>query len=146
MSAVAFTAIVGSNCQYLFRNGVGYAVQLCAVEGHHGLVAFFLLRHERRILSSGQKQRVNIIRALIEMDHNPDRLFILDEITSNLDDTTREAAIKLFEDVMWDESTVIFITHNEGFDAICDNKIVVKDHRFISDNIRVSENVTTIAK
>lgn len=97
-------------------------------------------------LSSGQKQRVNIIRALIEMDHNPDRLFILDEITSNLDDTTREAAIKLFEDVMWDESTVIFITHNEGFDAICDNKIVVKDHRFISDNIRVSENVTTIAK
>lgn len=87
-------------------------------------------------LSSGQKQRVNIIRAVIEMKHNPDRLFILDEITSNLDDTTRDAAIKLFEDVMCDEMTVIFITHNEGFDAICDNKIVVKDHRFITDNIK----------
>ena len=87
-------------------------------------------------LSSGQKQRVNIIRAVIEMRHNPDRLFILDEITSNLDDATREAAIKLFEDVMCDGMTVIFITHNEGFDAICDNKIVVKDHRFIIDNIK----------
>jgi ABC-type bacteriocin/lantibiotic exporter with double-glycine peptidase domain len=87
-------------------------------------------------LSSGQKQRVNIIRAVIEMRHNPDRLFILDEITSNLDDATREAAIKLFEDVMCDDMTVIFITHNEGFDAICDNKIVVKDHRFITDNIK----------
>lgn len=87
-------------------------------------------------LSSGQKQRVNIIRAVIEMRHNPDRLFILDEITSNLDDITREAAIKLFEDAMCEDMTVIFITHNDGFDAICDNKIVVKDHRFITDNIK----------
>lgn len=37
---------------------------------------------------------------------------------------------------MCDDMTVIFITHNEGFDAICDNKIVVKDHRFITDNIK----------
>ena len=88
-------------------------------------------------LSSGQKQRVNIIRAIIEMKHHPDRLFILDEITSNLDDVTRDAAIKLFEDVMYEDMTVIFITHNEGFDEICDNKIVVKDHRFIVDNIKL---------
>ena len=101
-------------------------------------------------LSSGQKQRVNIIRAVIEMKHNPDRLFILDEITSNLDDSTREAAIKLFEDVMCDDMTVIFITHNEGFDVICDNRIVVKDHRFIPDNIKHQKYdewiVGTIAK
>ena len=91
-------------------------------------------------LSSGQKQRVNIIRAIIEMKHHPDRLFILDEITSNLDDATRDAAIKFFEDVMCEDMTVIFITHNEGFDEICDNKIVVKDHRFIVDNIKLHDS------
>ena len=81
-------------------------------------------------LSSGQKQRINIIRALIEMQYNPGRLFILDEITSNLDDETRLDALKLFQKVMHDDTTVLFITHNSGFDRICDNKICVKDHIF----------------
>ena len=84
-------------------------------------------------LSSGQKQRINIIRAILEMKYNPDKLFILDEITSNLDDVTKDAAIKLLADVMTDDMTVIIITHNDGFDDICDNRITVKDHKFITD-------------
>ena len=82
-------------------------------------------------LSSGQKQRINIIRMLLAMKYHPDKLFIMDEITSNLDKDTRELAIKLFEEAFKNENmTVICISHNEGFDKICDRKILVKDHKF----------------
>lgn len=82
-------------------------------------------------LSSGQKQRINIIRSVIEMKNNPNRLFILDEITSNLDNKTKEAAITLFKEVITDDMTVIFISHNDGIEQLCDSHISVVDHRFI---------------
>lgn len=94
-------------------------------------------------LSSGQKQRINIIRAIIEMKNNPDRLFILDEITSNLDDQTKDAAIALFKEAMTDDMTILFISHNEGFDKICDSRIMVRDHRFYASNIRRRYNDET---
>lgn len=93
-------------------------------------------------LSSGQKQRINIIRAIIEMKYNPNKLFILDEITSNLDDKTKNAAIRLFEQVITDNMTVIFISHNDGIEKLCDEHISVEDHRFIQhgSNIKMSNN------
>ena len=82
-------------------------------------------------LSSGQKQRINIIRMLLAMKYHPDKLFIMDEITSNLDKDTRELAVDLFREAFKNENmTVICISHNEGFDKICDRKILVKDHKF----------------
>ena len=81
-------------------------------------------------LSSGQKQRLNIIRLILAMRYRPDYLFIIDEITSNLDDHTRELAIKLINEEC--KSTLICISHNEGFDDICEHAIqVTLDHRFI---------------
>ena len=93
-------------------------------------------------LSSGQKQRINIIRAIIEMKYNPKKLFILDEITSNLDDKTKNAALKLFKDVITDEMTVIFISHNEGIEKLCTDHISVENHRFIQSgqNIKITKN------
>ena len=46
-------------------------------------------------LSSGQKQRLNIIRLILTMRYHPEMIFIIDEITSNLDSATRELAINL---------------------------------------------------
>lgn len=80
-------------------------------------------------LSSGQKQRVNIIRAILEMRRSPNKLFILDEITSNLDAETRDLAIKLIDREC--HSTLILISHNEGFDKICDHHIHVVDHKIL---------------
>lgn len=80
-------------------------------------------------LSSGQKQRVNLIRLIIEMRYAPNKVFIVDEITSNLDANTRELAIALIDREC--RSTLICISHNEGFDKICDNHIEVKNHCFI---------------
>lgn len=79
-------------------------------------------------LSSGQKQRINIIRLILEMRYNPSKLFIIDEITSNLDNETRALAIDLINRNC--DSTLICISHNEGFDKICEHHIEVKNHRF----------------
>lgn len=94
-------------------------------------------------LSSGQKQRINIIRAVIEMKNNPHKLFILDEITSNLDNKTKYAAIDLLKEVITEDMTVIFISHNEGIEELCDSRILVEDHRFIQsgNNIKITKNI-----
>ena len=93
-------------------------------------------------LSSGQKQRINIIRAIIEMKYNPNKLFILDEITSNLDDITKNAAIELFKEIISDDMTIIFISHNEGIEKLCTDHISVENHRFIQygSNIKITKN------
>lgn len=93
-------------------------------------------------LSSGQKQRINIIRAIIEMKYNPNKLFILDEITSNLDDITKNAAIELFKEIISDDMTVIFISHNEGIEKLCTDHISVENHKFIQSgkNIKITKN------
>lgn len=80
-------------------------------------------------LSSGQKQRLNIIRLILTMRYHPEMIFIIDEITSNLDTLTRKLAINLINKEC--HSTLICISHNEGFDKICDREILVKDHKFI---------------
>lgn len=79
-------------------------------------------------LSSGQKQRINIIRLILNMRYHPANIFIIDEITSNLDKVTRDRAIKLIDEEC--KSTLICISHNEGFDKICDNAIIVKNRQF----------------
>ena len=79
-------------------------------------------------LSSGQKQRVNIIRLILEMRYAPQKVFIIDEITSNLDDETKNLAISLIDREC--RSTLICISHNDGFDRICENHIIVKNNRF----------------
>lgn len=94
-------------------------------------------------LSSGQKQRINIIRAIIEMRNNPYKLFILDEITSNLDNKTKAVAIELFRDAITDVMTVIFISHNDGIEQLCDSHIIVENNKFIQDgvsNIKITKN------
>lgn len=84
-------------------------------------------------LSSGQKQRINIIRTIIAIRNSPEKLFILDEITSNLDNNTKDLAIQLFKEYMNDDITAIIISHNDGFDQICDRKIKVEDHKFYEE-------------
>lgn len=82
-------------------------------------------------LSSGQKQRLNIIRLVLAFRYHPEYLFIIDEITSNLDKRTREIAIDLIDREC--HSTLIAISHNEGFDKICEHSVLVENHRFINE-------------
>ena len=81
-------------------------------------------------LSSGQKQRINIIRCLLQMKYHPEQLFIMDEITSNLDTATRALALECFKEAMTDNISAIVISHNDGFEKITNRHIVVKDHKY----------------
>lgn len=81
-------------------------------------------------LSSGQKQRINIIRCLLQMKYHPEQLFIMDEITSNLDSATRALAVECFKEAMTNNISAIVISHNDGFDEITNRHIVVKNHQY----------------
>lgn len=81
-------------------------------------------------LSSGQKQRINLIRALVNMVYHPEYIFILDEITSNLDDTTRDLAIKLIFETC--KSTLIVVSHNPGFEKYINERITVSSDHVIT--------------
>lgn len=81
-------------------------------------------------LSSGQKQRINIIRCLLQMKYHPEQLFIMDEITSNLDTATRALAVECFKEAMTNNISAIVISHNDGFDEITNRHIVVKNHQY----------------
>ena len=81
-------------------------------------------------LSSGQKQRINIIRCLLQMKYHPEQLFIMDEITSNLDSATRAMAVECFKEAMTNNISAIVISHNDGFDEITNRHIVVKNHQY----------------
>lgn len=81
-------------------------------------------------LSSGQKQRINLIRALVNMVYHPEYIFILDEITSNLDDATRDLAIKLIFETC--KSTLIVVSHNPGFEKYINERITVSSDHVIT--------------
>lgn len=84
-------------------------------------------------LSSGQKQRINIIRCLLQMKYHPEQLFIMDEITSNLDKKTIKLAINCFKEAMTDDITAMVISHNDGMEELTNRSIVVENHKYIID-------------
>ena len=79
-------------------------------------------------ISSGEKQRINIMRAILRMRKNIDEMIILDEITSNLDSEAEKIAINMIDREC--KGTLLLISHHGDFDKICDSHIVVKDHSF----------------
>lgn len=78
-------------------------------------------------VSSGQKQRINLIRALLKMKENDlDTLIILDEPTSNLDDNTEKLAVQLIDEYC--SNTLLVITHRPHIQGICDYNYKVENH------------------
>lgn len=68
-------------------------------------------------VSTGQRQRLNLIRGLLA--HNDEEVFLLDEPTSNVDEEVEEMMIKLIKEVLHDK-TVIIVTHRPKIKEICD--------------------------
>lgn len=95
------------------------------------------------LLSSGQKQRVNIIRTLMAMHYHPEYVFLLDEITSNLDTKTRKLAINLIDEEC--KSTLIVVSHNSGFESIVDHKVKVNNHTVIMNDSTTRERVIQVS-
>lgn len=88
-------------------------------------------------LSFGQMQRVNVIRAVLAMRYTPEKIFLIDEVTSNLDAESRDMVLKLFDREC--HSTCIFIAHDEGYHEIVDEIYEVENHTFRKmESIQVS--------
>jgi putative ABC transport system ATP-binding protein len=86
-------------------------------------------RHRPAELSGGQRQRVAIARALVTSP----RLLLADEPTGNLDTTTGEEILALFDDIHRAGNSVIVVTHDAGVAARASRVLRMLDGRIEGD-------------
>ena len=90
------------------------------------------ITHRPNELSGGQRQRVAIARALV---NNP-AILPADEPTGNLDSTTSEEIMSVFEGLANSGQTVIMVTHEPDIAAHAKRVIVLRDGMIESDDRR----------
>ena len=90
------------------------------------------MTHRPNELSGGQRQRVAIARALV----NEPSILLADEPTGNLDSTTSEEIMRVFEDLASGGQTVIMVTHEPDIAAHARRVIVLRDGMIESDDRR----------
>jgi len=90
------------------------------------------VKHKPNQLSGGEKQRVAIARALVG---NPS-ILLADEPTGNLDSTTSEGILELFDRLHQEGQTIIIVTHEEHVARHAKRIIRLRDGRIYSDLAR----------
>jgi len=85
--------------------------------------------HKPNELSGGQRQRVAIARALV----TEPSLLLADEPTGNLDSSTGEEIIKLFEQLHAAGHTLLLVTHEPSIAARCPRAVRLMDGKVVSD-------------
>ncbi|MFV9672927.1 MAG: ABC transporter ATP-binding protein [Acidimicrobiia bacterium] len=86
--------------------------------------AFFLPTR----MSGGEQQRVAIARAVV----GGPSVLLCDEPTGNLDSTTSEEVLQVFEDLRATGITVVIVTHDPTITARADRIVTMDDGRVIS--------------
>ena len=87
------------------------------------------MRHKPYQLSGGQRQRTAIARALV----TEPSLLLCDEPTGNLDSTTSEDIMALFQQLHAEGNTIIIVTHEPKIAARCPRAIRIADGRIVTD-------------
>ena len=87
------------------------------------------MHHRPNELSGGQRQRVAIARALV----NRPSILLADEPTGNLDSTTSEEIMAVFQERHDEGQTVVMVTHEPDIAAYAERIITLRDGKVASD-------------
>ena len=87
------------------------------------------LDHKPFELSGGQQQRVAIARALV----NDPLVILADEPTGNLDSSSGQEILNVFDDLHQHEKTIILVTHDENISRHAKRAIRLRDGQIESD-------------
>ena len=102
----------------------GFKNEALRLLNHLGMDEVMLVDKPVTELSVGQQQRVAAARALI----GTPEILIADEPTSSLDANRREAFIQLlFSECDRKDTTVVFVSHDKGLEALFDRTIRLSD-------------------
>jgi putative ABC transport system ATP-binding protein len=82
-----------------------------------------LLNKKVSKLSGGEKQRVAIVRALI----NDPKIILCDEPTGSLDSQNAKQVLEILKDINKNGKTIVLVTHDEGLAAECNRTITIVD-------------------
>jgi putative ABC transport system ATP-binding protein len=85
--------------------------------------------HKPTELSGGQMQRVAIARALV----NRPAIVLADEPTGNLDSTSGEGIVGLFEELHAAGQTIVIITHDQAIARMASRTVHIRDGEIIED-------------
>jgi putative ABC transport system ATP-binding protein len=85
--------------------------------------------HKPTELSGGQMQRVAIARALV----NRPAIILADEPTGNLDSTSGQGIVGLFEEMHAAGQTIVMITHDKAVARFATRVVRIHDGRIVQD-------------
>lgn len=130
-----FSGTVKENVQMgFFEYGDDHLLNICRISGVDSFISKHPLGYDLELrergdgLSGGQKQSINLARALL---HNPN-IIILDEPTSSMDQATEETVIKDLK--AWGtDKTVIAITHRNSLLKLADRVLILDEGKVLAD-------------